>query len=183
MNVEHRRRLQAEVQRQQAKRVAVQRVVWSIIAVAVAIGAIAGFFSLQNAMDRPEVCAKKFIMTQKSRAGFKAQGYTQNVAPGAGPNYIGAGSNELPAFYSAKVTDTKVIQGMGKENKEPVDVIITMEGERVVGTSASAKKTEKGEKSAPTHRIIQHWQKLRNGELALRGKWKVLATEVYLIQQ
>jgi hypothetical protein len=183
MNVEHRRRLQAEVQRQQAKRIAVQRVVWSIIAVAVAIGAVVAFFAMQNAMDRPERCATRFMMTRKSRAGYKAQGYTQTVGAGASAGFIGAGSNEMPSFYWVKVTSTGVVKAMGKDNKEPVDVIIIMEGEEVVGTSAAAKKVEKGEKRTATHRILQHWQKLRNGEFTPRGKWKVLATEVYRIQQ
>lgn len=169
---ERRRRLQEQVRRESQKRVTAQRITWSVIAIV--LGGIAIYLAiiLMQSLDKPERHARKFIATASTRAAYKTPDYSETVMGSTGRG------REFPSFYDVELKEKKVLQSMGPEGKEvAVDVILQFQGEMVAGTSAAKQRREAGQKG-PTHYIVQHWQKQRNGQLHPKGEWKVLATEI-----
>ncbi len=173
---ERKRLLQEKVRRDNQKRLAVQRVIWSIIAIILAIAGIFVLIQLILHMDRPERHAKRFIATASTRSGYKTPEYSEAILGST------SAGKDFPAFYDVTLKDKKVLRTMGPEEKEvEVDVILQFQGEMVAGTSGAKQRREAGEKG-PTHNIFQHWQKLRNSELHPKGDWKTIATEIGPIQ-
>ncbi len=166
--MDRRQTLQAEVRRQQKKRVATQQVMWFIVAVLAVIGGVFALIRLQDASNNPVTLTKKYADSRKARSKLEGEGCKK--------------TGDMPSFYLPHVTNhwvEFVVDESGQPKPapegakmdtpdigEPVQVQVELRGEKVAGTTAD--KDKSGE---DTHAVYMRWQRLRDGKPHARGKW------------
>jgi len=175
--MDRRQALQAEVRRQQKKRVATQQLMWFIVAVLFVIAGVFGLLRLQDASDNPVALAKKYADSRKARPKLEGEGCQK--------------SGEIPSFYMPHVTNHVVefvIDASGQVKEAPpgakmdtpdigtpVHVHVQLKGEKVGGTSQD-------KASKDTHVVYQRWKRMRDGKPHARGKWLMYEMQIQQIQ-
>lgn len=177
---QRRKAAQAEERRRQKKRVAVQQMMWLIFAILFAAGCVFAFFKMQDKWNSPPVASRRYVETPKLRKKLRATSFQEEgklvsfFDPRVTGNFV---RQSLDQSGTAKAyTDGKTEWDKVPKGETAVDVMTTVEGEKVVGSDAP--RTGKA-----THRVVQQWQKLRADKLNAKGKWALVWQGVYKLGQ